>query len=282
MNALAALVVFIDSVGSGWLSSVIWARTSHDGVRNMSMVDSIRPAQAGRNPRRTSGTSGAGVSLRDLGEADAKISVPLNRPVPEEIFEALESFPWPPCRSRANVRPDGQDKLEAFCVGVVHAYNMGLTRSRMTKIMKNLTKLLVIFSQSIPSVSGIRFTTVQLNRNYASKLHVDANNQGTSWIIGLGPYGEGFLWLMNVGGEKLNQDDVAITVTEPLRGYQFKKGDVIHGRVHDIRGKWFEFDGRIPHATMPYQDGPRISLVFFCRKNCDKINQKDRSLAVWD
>jgi hypothetical protein len=37
----------------------------------------------------------------------------------------------------------------------------------------------------------------QLNRNYNAKLHVDNHNHGSSWIIGLGPYEGGTLWIMD-------------------------------------------------------------------------------------
>ena len=212
-----------------------------------------------------------------LARADAEIHVPVGRTVhAEEVFAALESFPWPPCRSRANVRPDGQARLEAFCLGVVNSYSVGLTCSRMTRTMKNLAKLLVALQGQIPQPDQ-RCSTIQCNRNYSAKLHVDANNCGIGWILGLGPYGLGGFWIMNPGGKKVNEDDVPMTVMEPLKGYDFRPQDVIYGRVHDIRGKWFCFDGRVPHAAMPYTAGPRVSLVFFCRKGCDKINETDRN-----
>lgn len=43
------------------------------------------------------------------------------------------------------------------------------------------------------------------------------------------PYGP-----MNPGGEKLNEDDVPMTVTDSLTGYGFKPGDVIYGCAHNI------------------------------------------------
>ena len=209
--------------------------------------------------------------------ADAKIRVPTDRAArPEDVLAALESFRWPLCHSRANVRPDGQLKLEAFCLGIANSYSVGLTSSKMTHAMKNLAKLVVALGRQLP---GHRFSTVQLNLNYSARLHVDGNNCGSSEILATGRFGQGGLWLMNPEGKKVEEDNVPMTVTEPLKGYDFRPQDVIYGRVHDINGKWFHFDGRIPHAAMPYTDGPRVSLVFFCRKGCDKIKDADRGLV---
>ena len=37
-------------------------------------------------------------------------------------------------------------------------------------------------------------TTMQLNRNYSARLHVDKNNHGPSYIIALGEYEGGRQW----------------------------------------------------------------------------------------
>ena len=147
-----------------------------------------------------------------LAAVDAKIEVPSARAVlAEEVLAVLESFQWPPCHSRTNVRPDGHHVLQAFCLGVVNSYNVGLTSSRLTRILQNLARLVTRFGRNVPSH---RFTSVQFNRNYSAKLHCDSNNMGLSLIIGLGDYGEGGLWVMNPpDGRQLLEDDVPMTVT---------------------------------------------------------------------
>ena len=91
--------------------------------------------------------------------------------------------------------------MEAFGVGVFNSYNIGLTASRLTSIMRNLSKLLVAFAKSIPE-HGARYSTIQLNRCYAAVLHTDSNNCGHSWAIALGSFTGGELWLVNPGGKK--------------------------------------------------------------------------------
>ena len=55
----------------------------------------------------------------------------------------------------------------------------------------NITDLLVRYmKQAKPE---FKFTSIQVNKNYLSALHVDSNNMGPSFIVGFGNYigGEG-------------------------------------------------------------------------------------------
>ena len=45
------------------------------------------------------------------------------------------------------------------------------------------------------------FTSVQLSYNYASRLHVDRNNVGSSYVIGLGNYVGGNIWVHDKEGD---------------------------------------------------------------------------------
>lgn len=47
------------------------------------------------------------------------------------------------------------------------------------------------------------------------------NNADDQTMAGDEPWG---LWIMNPGGEKLQEDDVPMTVTEPLGDYDFRPG----------------------------------------------------------
>ena len=56
--------------------------------------------------------------------------------------------------------------------------------------------------------------------------------------------------------------EVDMTVTTPLKGYpHLKVGDVVKGRLFDIKHKWVKFNGHVPHATVPEGDeGGRIAF----------------------
>lgn len=104
------------------------------------------------------------------------------------------------------------------------------------------------------------YTTVQLNKDYATKMHVDGNNHGPSFIIGLGDYTGGEVWILDENGT------VEVEIPCTLRGWpHLRPGTKVKGRLEDCHNKWVKFDGNTPHMTMPYK-GSRISLVFFTRR----------------
>ena len=75
-----------------------------------------------------------------------------------------------------NVQPKDTDHIRAFAVGVIRDYASGSCLSRHTKRHSTLTRTLARFMIQVePSFT---FTTIQVNKLYASKCHVDSNNQG--------------------------------------------------------------------------------------------------------
>ena len=62
-------------------------------------------------------------------------------------------------------------------------------------------------------------------------MHVDNNNLGPSAIVGVGDYTDGKLWVQD-------------------------KGAV------ETKNVWTEFDGNVPHCTLPYT-GTRYTLIYF-------------------
>lgn len=191
---------------------------------------------------------------------DRAIDVPLpaSEVSPEYVRQVLEGITWPACFSRNNVKPDDVPFIQAFPLGMVNNYCLGLCCSRTLKLWPNLTMLLTRFlAHNHPS---FRYTTIQLNRDYAAKMHVDGNNHGPSYIIGFGDYKGGELWMMDKDG------DVEMEVTESLRGFpQFKVGEKVKGSLVNINKHWVKFDGNLPHQAMPFK-GHRISIVYFSRK----------------
>jgi len=176
----------------------------------------------------------------------------------EHVEKALGQITWPNCFTRNNVKPDGAPFIEAFPLGIVLNYCLGLVCSRATRLWPTLTKLLAKFIQQ--EQPDFRYTTMQLNKNYATKMHVDANNHGPSFIIGLGDYTGGEVWIYDENGT------VEMELPCALRGWShLRPGQKVPGRLEDCRNKWLKFDGNTPHMTMPYT-GSRISIVYFTRK----------------
>ena len=78
------------------------------------------------------------------------------------------------------------------------------------------------------------FHSVTINKNHASAKHIDKNNKGFSYIIGLGNY---------TGGQLV-----------------FDSGP--HKGVHNIKNKWLKFKGDHTHWVKPFK-GERYTLVFY-------------------
>ena len=72
------------------------------------------------------------------------------------------------------------------------------------------------------SAKSFTWTTVQLNYNTECDCHVDANNMGSSKIIGLGNYSGGELWMYDAKG------NVYVEVMRPVRGAPWAKVGLSH------------------------------------------------------
>lgn len=155
-------------------------------------------------------------------------------PGAEDVLRALKAEDFPESRRR-NVRLQGDKRLvQGMCLGITNHWTKGPWMSLATKEHSGLASLLCAFAQQ--ELPGVRFTSIQVNKDYRATLHVDKNNLGPSWIIGLGDYTGGRLWI----------DD-----------------DSKAGRAVDIHGShWFQFDGNRPHCVLPFR-GRRFTLVYF-------------------
>ena len=82
--------------------------------------------------------------------------------------------------------------------------------------------------------------------DYATNMHVDANNHGPSYIIGFGDYAGGDLWIYGEEGDVFNK------VPCPVPRYShLKLGTKVPGKVWDCHNKWVVFDDTMPHMTTP-------------------------------
>jgi hypothetical protein len=113
----------------------------------------------------------------------------------EAMLEALDSVSVPE-EGRKNVRQTPDQLLQGMVMGAVCYRKTGEVRtSAQMRERPNLTKLLVRFAtESGELKEGFTFTSIQVNKNYASALHCDRNNFGPSYIVGLGDYEGGELW----------------------------------------------------------------------------------------
>ena len=176
----------------------------------------------------------------------------------EYVTKILEEFSWPDCYSRANVRPEGSLFISAFPMGAVLNYCQCLMCSRTLSVWPNLGKL--VNRWAFQKLKDFPYTTIQFNKNYTAKMHVDGNNHGWSYIIGLGDYSGGELWLYDPKAH------AEMEVKDTMRGFpELKVGMMARGKVVSIKNTWIKFDGNCPHAVYPFE-GKRISIVLFTRQ----------------
>eukprot|EP00929_Paragymnodinium_shiwhaense_P047967 TRINITY_DN24322_c0_g1_i1.p1 TRINITY_DN24322_c0_g1~~TRINITY_DN24322_c0_g1_i1.p1 ORF type:complete len:2197 (-),score=461.11 TRINITY_DN24322_c0_g1_i1:336-6926(-) len=203
---------------------------------------------------------------------DRVIVVPEGSIAPADAETALTGITWPNCFSRQNVKPDGLPFIYAFPLGAVLSYSTGLCASTATRVWPNLTRLLCrLLHQHVDEVdAGFRYTTIQLNKDYATKMHVDGNNHGPSYIIGFGDYTGGEVWVLDEDG------DVPMQIPVAMRGYpHLQVGKTYMGRTFDCKNKWVRFNGNTPHGTLPFS-GTRITMVFFARRGFMRMSAQTR------
>ena len=131
------------------------------------------------------------------------------------------------CSSRYNANPEGETHVMAFPLGLVNAFGLGTRCSIQTGLRPNQTKLLTDFIKA--NHPTFNYSTIQFNRGYSAKLHVDGNNEGPSYIIGLGDYTGGELWIMDENG-----DHEAIVQNKMLGWKNLEVGTRIKGRLINI------------------------------------------------
>ena len=144
--------------------------------------------------------------------------------------------------------------------------------SSISRERPNLTALLVALGRAIPD-KNFTFTGIPLNRNHCAAAHVDANNVGTSYIIGRGVYSHGKLWLMDERGTE------QLPVTRPVMGPKFRTGDILSGNLHDARHQGLAFGGLTPHAATEFE-GARMRLVSFTSRYPDRMAAERRQRIV--
>mmetsp|Transcript_43885 Transcript_43885/g.103793 ORF Transcript_43885/g.103793 Transcript_43885/m.103793 type:complete len:552 (-) Transcript_43885:78-1733(-) len=172
----------------------------------------------------------------------------------EAVLAALSVAEITWSTTRGNVIPEGKAGVYGMLLGLFSfAGRIGVTTA--TTNHPWLTRLVIGFCTNLRK--GFQFTSVQVNKNYASRLHVDANNVGKSLIYGLGNYSGGELWVEDGEGEE------GMFLAEPVRSrFGYRAGEMYAGTLHDVRGQMVEFDGNRLHCTQNYE-GERYTLVFY-------------------
>ena len=119
--------------------------------------------------------------------------------------------------------------------------------SLITWKLISLTKLILLYMQKLGGFDKpLTCTSIQLSRNVESRLHIDKNNQGDSYITGLGEYEQGETFFYDAE----NNAPDRWTMSNKIRHFG-DPGTVLHGHAKQIKNKVITFNGKLPHGTLP-------------------------------
>ena len=172
----------------------------------------------------------------DLSESATEVSA-------ESVLAALETIVIPKTL-RLNTKLHANDQKYGMCLGAIKTYGWGVRASKDCVSRPNFTNLLVRYMKQ--AKPDFKFTSIQVNKNYLSALHVDSNNMGPSFIVGFGNYVGGAVWQQGSG-------------------------------ACDVKNSFVDMDGNIPHATLPFC-GTRYTLVYFSHQSWKKASEADQAI----
>lgn len=139
-------------------------------------------------------------------------------------------------KSRKNVLQKEGQKIEAFVLGKVRAYDKpNLVDSVQNKKHPLLHKILhKLVKTHNPS---FKYTSIQINKSVETAYHFDRGNRGLSYCIALGNF---------TGG--------GVRVKDPL-GKE---------KVYNNRNKWLKYDGHsLEHKTEPHKGNDRYAIIYY-------------------
>eukprot|EP00933_Yihiella_yeosuensis_P035971 TRINITY_DN2966_c0_g2_i1.p1 TRINITY_DN2966_c0_g2~~TRINITY_DN2966_c0_g2_i1.p1 ORF type:complete len:487 (-),score=123.84 TRINITY_DN2966_c0_g2_i1:185-1645(-) len=191
------------------------------------------------------------------------------RPItPDEVLKTLQEWAFARNPNRTNVLPNGRDWVWSDTIGLLRDRMGDIHLTRPTERYPEVTKLVNKYlTDRLPKeVSDFKWTSINLNCDYAAKLHRDGNNFGPSFISAVGDF---------TGGELcyFPEDDRQCDKLERLP--QSKKVQL------PIKDSLALFNGNCGHSVNDFK-GNRFSIVYFtcgcydlapkiCKDNLEKL-----------
>ncbi|OLP84885.1 hypothetical protein AK812_SmicGene34186 [Symbiodinium microadriaticum] len=155
----------------------------------------------------------------------------------DDVETVLTNWSFGRNTSRQNVMPQGQEWVKSD--------TLGLLRDRGGNIHA-LNKFLL---QRLPEeAAAFKWTSLNLNCNYAARRHRDANNFGPSFIQAFGKFTGGTL---SVWPEDNKQEGKPHQLPEKMK------------QTVDIKKNLVLFNGNTAHEVNDFE-GTRFSVVYFC------------------
>jgi len=185
----------------------------------------------------------------------------------EEVLACLELWGFKENTNRGNVMPDGHAFVHSDTIGMIKMSTCERTLLTLgTKRYPEFTQVITQWLRDhLPAELKDKFayTSVNINKNYAGKLHRDGNNCGPSFIKAFGNFKGGELNYWPSDNKKTALEDFAakdkITV--------------------NLKDNLLLFDGNRGHFVNSFK-GNRFSLVFFSIRTWNKVPKEDAKKAA--
>jgi hypothetical protein len=153
-----------------------------------------------------------------------------------EVLEILESTNIPV--NRNSKKTQGKNNLILHFGNICqpfHGYRECKANSDFPELFASLKRLIFEIDPEF------QYSTITVNKNVQCIPHRDTSNHSETWIVGLGDFEGGELFVEDVG-------------------------------IVDIKGKPFKFDGfKFLHYNLPWT-GTRYSVMFYNNKNSKNVN----------
>ena len=117
------------------------------------------------------------------------------------IMRILRMIVFPMSSIRKNAIPPGVKKIQGQLFGM-HARRGGVGITTATDECPHTIRLLAAWLRTVDA--EFQFMSIQVNRNYASRPHVDKNNLGMSYIVSLGRFTGGEICVHGEGARTTN------------------------------------------------------------------------------
>jgi len=183
----------------------------------------------------------------------------------DDVVAVLQLWGFRDNVSRQNVMKEGVKVVFSDTLGCVASYDGAILVTAATSEYPDFAKVLCRrLSDHMPKEfkkHSYGCTSINVNANYAGRLHRDANNEGPSFIKAFGNFTGGQL---NYWGDDNKAEGTVETCCDPK--------DKI---TMDISKQLLLFDGNRGHSVENFK-GNRYSLVYFCTGQFSKANKTVR------
>jgi len=185
------------------------------------------------------------------------------RPITDdEVLSCLRLWGFKENTNRGNVTPNGKKFVYSDTVGLIKMSTCERTLVTVgTKRYPEFTRVISKWLKSrLPAElqQSFAFTSVNINKNYAGRLHRDGNNAGPSVIKAFGDFKGGELNYWPSDDKKTALED-----------FDHKQKVTVN-----LKDNMLLFDGNRGHYVNPFK-GERFSLVFFSVRTWSKVPEAE-------